>query len=165
MKSAPVFIPFVLLFTLSACTDIASTAEQKHAQKHYAELKKATPEHVQELKVYITHIPTSEGSIHAGLYDGTLKFPQRLGHLEAQSAEVTADSAVLVFKDVPYGKYAIAVFQDQNNDDILNTNIVGIPQEPIAFSNGAKAGAFGPPNFSEAAFEVNSNLNEIDVAF
>jgi uncharacterized protein (DUF2141 family) len=165
MKIVCQIILGTFLLSLSACAGIATSAEQERARKHYAEIRRSSPKHVKNLKVHIKHIPTNAGTIHAGLYDSTLKFPQRFGHLEAQQERVDGDSFMLVFKDVPFGRYAIAAFQDENNDGILNSNFFGIPTEALAFSNRAKAGSFGPPKFEEASFEVKSEVMEIELSF
>jgi uncharacterized protein (DUF2141 family) len=38
-------------------------------------------------------------------------------------------------KDLPYGKYAVSVFQDINGNEKLDKGLFGIPAEPFAFSN------------------------------
>jgi uncharacterized protein (DUF2141 family) len=60
----------------------------------------------------------------------------------------------VVFKDVPYGTYAIRAFHDQDNDGELTKNPFGLPTEPFAFSNGAKA-HYGPPTFEKAAISIS----------
>lgn len=55
--------------------------------------------------------------------------------------------------DIEIGKYAIAVFQDENSDEKMNTNFMGKPKELSGFSNNAK-GSFGPPDFNDASFDV-----------
>ena len=57
--------------------------------------------------------------------------------------------------NLPEGKYAIAIFHDENNNEKLDTNLLGIPKEKVAFSN-AKMRTFGPPKFADCAFSVNS---------
>lgn len=36
---------------------------------------------------------------------------------------------------LPQGEYAFAVFQDTNNNEVLDTGLFGIPKEPVALSN------------------------------
>ena len=60
--------------------------------------------------------------------------------------------------DVPSDKkYAITVFLDENLDQKLNTNFLGIPTEPIGFSNNPKL-IFGAPSFMKASFLVKSSV-------
>jgi uncharacterized protein (DUF2141 family) len=66
---------------------------------------------------------------------------------------IEAKKSVIVIKDLKPGKYAFKYFHDENNDEKLNTNFVGIPKEGYGFSNNAK-GTFGPPSFEKTVFEV-----------
>ena len=54
-------------------------------------------------------------------------------------------------------RYAVAAFQDENGDGILNSNVVGMPTENYGFSNDAR-GLFGPPDFDDAAFLSDSPM-------
>lgn len=51
------------------------------------------------------------------------------------------------------GKYAISGFHDINGNEKLDTNLVGIPDEPYGFSNDAR-GTFGKPDFSDQLFSL-----------
>ncbi len=55
---------------------------------------------------------------------------------------------------IPYGDYAISVHHDENNDDKVNSNWLGIPKEGLGASNDAK-GYFGPPSFEKAKITLN----------
>ncbi len=54
---------------------------------------------------------------------------------------------------LPKGTYAAAVYQDFNNNDNLDKNMLGIPQEPYAFSKGVRP-KFRAPTFDEAQFTI-----------
>lgn len=60
------------------------------------------------------------------------------------------------FNGLKPGKYAVAVYHDENNNGDLDTNLVGIPNEAYGFSNNA-SGLFGPPAFEDAGFEIWDN--------
>lgn len=66
----------------------------------------------------------------------------------------------IIIKDIPAGRYALAVIQDQNENGHLDKNKMGIPTEPFGFSNNV-IGAFGPPKFHRAQFEVRPGKNEL----
>jgi len=57
---------------------------------------------------------------------------------------------------LPSGEYAIAVFHDQNSNEKLDKNLLGIPNEIYGFSNNAR-GTFGPPALKEQLFQLNSD--------
>lgn len=50
---------------------------------------------------------------------------------------------------LPKGTYAVAIYQDFNGNQILDKNMLGVPQEPYAFSNGVRP-KFRAPTFDEA---------------
>ncbi len=58
-----------------------------------------------------------------------------------------------VFLTVPPGLHAVKVFHDVNANGQLDTNKLGIPNEPYGFGNDAR-GTFGPPAFEEAAIVI-----------
>jgi uncharacterized protein (DUF2141 family) len=55
---------------------------------------------------------------------------------------------------MPYGKYSIKAFHDENENSKLDTNFTGMPVELYGFSNNAR-GQFGPPSFERTAFTLN----------
>ena len=108
--------------------------------------------------VKVTQIDVKEGGkIKIGIYDSK-GFPSLGKEVDGIDIEVKETSATYVFKNVPAGKYAIAVFQDINVDDKLNNNMFGAPKEPYGFSNN-KYGMFGPPNFEDVSFDVKEDTS------
>jgi uncharacterized protein (DUF2141 family) len=69
----------------------------------------------------------------------------------AKQGEVT-----LKFADLPDGKYAVQVMHDQNDNNKLDTNFLGIPSEGYGFSNNPKV--MRRAHFDEALFEVVGNV-------
>jgi uncharacterized protein (DUF2141 family) len=60
---------------------------------------------------------------------------------------IKAGELTLKFMDIPFGEYAIAVFQDKNQNLKIDKNLIGYPTEPFGFSKNFK------PKFSEPEFE------------
>jgi uncharacterized protein (DUF2141 family) len=69
------------------------------------------------------------------------------------SAPARAGETTVLVKDVPAGTWAVLAYQDENGNDQLDRNLVGIPKEAYGFSRDARS-RFGPPGFDEAAIEV-----------
>jgi len=67
---------------------------------------------------------------------------------------ITDKKVVFNLEEIPYGDYAISVHHDENNDDKVNSNWIGIPKEGLGASNDAK-GSFGPPSFNKAKITLN----------
>lgn len=56
---------------------------------------------------------------------------------------------------VPPGRYAAQAVYDLNRNGRMDTNMAGIPLEPVGFSRGA-TGLQGPPTFAAAAVDVRA---------
>ena len=61
-----------------------------------------------------------------------------------------------VILPLEYGEYGISVFHDVDGNNELNTNWIGIPNEPVGMSNDAK-GKMGPAKYKDAKFLFNEN--------
>ena len=58
----------------------------------------------------------------------------------------------VVFPDLPDGRYAIAVYHDEDGSGEMNKNMLTLPTEPYGFSNDI--GRFSPPVFADALIDV-----------
>jgi len=63
---------------------------------------------------------------------------------------------------LPSGTYALAIYHDEDDDGKLDKNWLGIPREPIGFSNDAR-GRMGPPKFEDAAFFLGREHQSIKI--
>ena len=95
-----------------------------------------------------------DGNVRLAVYDNETDF------LENASAkhQATIDEdgiAVLDLGPISAGGYAFVAYYDENKDGKLNRNALGIPKEPYAFSNKARA-KFRKPRFEEAKVDVNT---------
>ena len=63
--------------------------------------------------------------------------------------------------ELPNGEYVVAVFQDVNSNGILDTNIFGIPREPVGITNYNGRG--WPGGFHKLKVPVNTNSTKITV--
>jgi uncharacterized protein (DUF2141 family) len=80
--------------------------------------------------------------------DAFLKSP-----VQSKRVSVTGIEVHVTFSNLTQGDYALSVFQDFNHNEKLDTNFLGIPNEPYGFSNDAM-GTFGPPSFEKAKIKV-----------
>lgn len=69
---------------------------------------------------------------------------------------------VVVIDSLQYGEYAVRVFHDENKNEIVDTNILGIPTEDYGYSNNA-SGWFGPPSWDKAKFNFNKPEMTIEI--
>lgn len=116
-----------------------------------------------EITVDVMGVPSSDGMISVAVYDtedGFLKFESAVAF---DSIVANKGMTRLSIKGLPKGEYALAIFHDENGNDILDKNWLGIPKEKVAFSK-SKMKTFGPPKFKECSFMVGADQTKIEVA-
>jgi len=102
------------------------------------------------ITVEIVGLENNKGRVIVALLDKHEK------DLMDTSSYITDNKCTVIFEDVMPGKYAIRFFHDENQNEELDTNFLGIPKEGFGFSNDAM-GKFGPKDFSEWLFEVSDD--------
>lgn len=69
----------------------------------------------------------------------------------------SAGRTVVVYRDLPPGRYALSAYRDDNANGAMDRNVVGMPTERYGFSRDAR-GSFGPPSFDDAAIELTGDM-------
>ena len=114
----------------------------------------------------IVHLKTLEeprGDVHIAVFDSEAHFMQAEKRIAGIVVPIkSAETAEIQVGRLPYGSYAIAVFQDLNNNGKLDKNTLGIPTEPYAFSNNPKA-KWRPATFRETRFELRGPQLTLDI--
>lgn len=113
----------------------------------------ATPLFAAELTLDIAGFATTEGTAMIAIYDTPQAMADDKG-LTNLRLPVSPGKAVRAVVTLPPGRYAIAVFHDQNGNGQLDRNLLGLPSEAYGFGNDAR-GNFGPPSFEQAAIPVS----------
>ena len=115
----------------------------------------AGPASAARIIVTIDGLHTAQGNVFIGLYANPSKFLN--GNQNDAMRKVRASTAPLtvVFDNLPPGTYAVGAYHDENANDHLDTNLLGLPTEGYALSNGVRA-VFSKPNFYQAAFTVGA---------
>ena len=108
----------------------------------------------EELKVVVDGILEKQGLVAIGVFNKKETFPSGEQIFGIKVNTGSSEQVVHIFKDIPAGNYALAVYHDLNSNDKLDTNFFGKPNEPYGFSNN-KFGAFGtPPDFEKAVITI-----------
>jgi len=104
-----------------------------------------------------------EGTLYLTLYNKDDGYPTDSTKAFAKNMKkVTAVTEKVVFKDIPFGTYAVSVWHDQNDNQKMEKNLIGIPKEGMGVSNDAK-GNTGPPKFKDAKFVIDKEKTEISI--
>ena len=105
----------------------------------------------ESLDIKISNIRKNTGKVIVEIYNSQtnwLKTPfQTVALLSNQDVQIAS------FK-VPYGKYAITIYQDLNDNGKADMNFMGIPKELVGFGNNYKP--FGEPKFGSCLVEFKA---------
>lgn len=104
-----------------------------------------------ELIIKVNNILIQKGKIHIGIYNNKQDFDKKKYYTGA-IINVKSKTARIVFK-LPKGTYAVQMFQDTNNDNVMNS-ILGIPLEPYGVSCNVR----GFPSFKKIKFTLDKNM-------
>jgi uncharacterized protein (DUF2141 family) len=105
--------------------------------------------------VIITNLENVKGNLYVGWYNQSATF--RINEKAIYREKIVVDNQKEIsidFKNIPEGKYAIAVFLDENDNYKLDRNIFGVPKEKYGFSNNVLP-RLRPATFEESVFELN----------
>lgn len=104
-----------------------------------------------QLKLHISGLVQQESTLYLAIFDNQQDFLSQTIFYSKKIATTEA-VAIIDINDLPFGTYAISIFQDLNDNEKLDKRMFGIPTEPYGFSgNGSKFSR--PPTFSESAFQ------------
>jgi uncharacterized protein (DUF2141 family) len=109
------------------------------------------------LTVKIEGIRSDKGVTRLALFRSSTGYPGEPSKaLVGKVAPVKGGKSVFAIKGLQPGTYAVSAFHDENNNDKLDLNWIGIPKEGTSASNNAK-GRFGPPSFKDASFALSAD--------
>ena len=113
----------------------------------------AGPASAARIVVTIDGVHSNQGNVFVGLYAGPAKFLQGNQNDAMRKVRASTGPMTVVFDNLPPGTYAVGAFHDENGNDHLDTNFLGLPEEGYALSNNVRA-AMSKPTFQQAAFSV-----------
>jgi len=122
--------------------------------------KLAEPKKV--LTISIVNLSDNKNPIVIGVYNKAEDFPNKAVYKKYLVTPGPNKTAVLHITDLSYGDYAVSMFQDKNKDMKLNTNFVGIPIEPYAFSNNFKP-KFTAPEYKQCVFSYDEQFHSMSI--
>ena len=99
------------------------------------------------LEMEINNLESNKGPIYIRILDEN-ENPVIVG-----TSPVINYSAEISFDSIFPGKYAIQFFHDENENQKMDFNLIGIPKEKFGSSNDVKP-VLGPPKFEKMLFEI-----------
>ncbi len=115
------------------------------------------------ISITVDGVKTSNGHISVAVYDKSESFLKFDRVFKSDSTRAKKGITKIDIDNLPPGEYALAVFHDVNGNNHLDTNFLGVPTEPFAFSRG-KMRTFGPPSFKDCVLSIRSD-QEVHISF
>ncbi len=82
--------------------------------------------------------------------------------LHTESLAITNAACAWITPSVPPGDYIIRFYHDRNGNGRLDRTTIGIPREPVAFSNNTRP-RFGPPRADRMVFSYEGGEKTVDL--
>ncbi|OQX70154.1 MAG: hypothetical protein B6A08_01375 [Sorangiineae bacterium NIC37A_2] len=121
----------------------------------------AEPQGTLSTRLAISKVRSAQGNVFVAVYDrsGWLvpgKF-KTYRTVRARTGELT-----VTIPGLSRGRYAVAVFHDENKNGVVDTNWLGLPKEGFGFS---RLSPLRVPSFDEASFEAGTQVVPVQLRY
>lgn len=113
------------------------------------------------LEIDVLGLRGTRGTLHTCLTRAAAHFPDCRNDPAALTQTVTAGARKIIFRDIPPGQYALAIFHDANANGKLDT-FMGIPREGFGFSRNPTI-RFGAPQFDKVSIGLEPGFARASV--
>ncbi len=149
------------LFSLSG--NETETTTKVNSEANLPDVTVPAGESTQTVSIHVSGLKTQSSNLYVAVFDSAEGFPKPEHSRTTTTIPVDAESVEFSLSLPDSSTTGIAIFQDVNGDGKLTKNGFGLPTEPYGFSNNARS-TFGPPSFSQAAFNVSEKTSPIEIA-
>lgn len=116
--------------------------------------------HAADLSIRVQGTPAT-GTLVFQIYDSPNAFGDFRDPVKEIRAPIQADE-IYQIDGVPAGNIAVLVYVDENENNLLDKNFIGIPKEPLGISNNYRPK--GPPAFDRAKISIGEGKSaRIDI--
>lgn len=113
--------------------------------------------------VVIKDIDSNTGGVVVSAYNDPEKwFSDDVAARERVELNDSASIEVSIELSLEPGEYAFTAYHDENDNKKLDSNFIGIPNEPSGLSNNHRP-RFGPPKYKKAAVKVAADNQLIEI--
>lgn len=113
-----------------------------------------------KLTIRVQGIKNKKGTINIAIYKSDADFNQE--NFSYVSKTPADSNGIVTFDKIDYGNYGIAVYHDENENQKLDRNFIGMPKEGYGFSNNVK-GKMGPPAFKDTSVPMNQAETSLSI--
>jgi uncharacterized protein (DUF2141 family) len=117
------------------------------------------------LRIHVDGLRDSKGVVGAAIFKSPDGWPEDMSKTVNHwptPIPAGAHEATAVLKNLPPGDYGVVAIHDENKNQKLDRNLIGIPKEEFGFANNPHVGLSAPP-FSPAVVHVTCPVTETDI--
>lgn len=118
-----------------------------------------TSEKSYSIRVEANNFRNSEGVALFALYneDGSIPDEKMKNYFKKKTGKITRGTSVMIFKNLPEGRYAVTVLHDENNNERIDKTLF-YPKEGFGLTNFEKISLSNRPDFSKASFVLSGDV-------
>lgn len=113
------------------------------------------------IEINITNLKSTKGTIRVSLFNKSNEdaFPSDKDKAyKIYKFKIDSKTQSFVLENLPFDEYAFSIHHDEDGNNKLNKNWIGMPKEGLGASNNAR-GNFGPPSYKQAKFKLTNQSN------
>lgn len=111
------------------------------------------------LDITISGFKNNKGNALVLIFNSQNGFPDNTNNaIQKYKVRIINNKASISDTILKSGNYSISVLHDENNNNLLDKNWLGIPKEGIGFSNNPSF-TFGAPSFKSCLIEISKKIN------
>jgi len=117
------------------------------------------------LQITIDEVRSTNGSISVSVFLDQESFAAEkpYKHEFFPKSGYSQGSSFTCSMDLPYGAYGVVVLDDENENNNMDYNWMGVPKEGYGFSNFIHKG-FSKPDYSDFEFILNEKTKEMNIS-
>lgn len=141
--------------SIFALAFLASQCIFSQQQKQYDSVSTVT--------VRINGLKVHNGQVLLSLFNSSNGFPTEPEKaLRWGKSNVTSSSVIISINGIAFGEYAIAVLHDLNNNNVMDRDWLGLPEESYGISNNPE-NHISVPKYEEAKFKFSNTRDTIEI--
>ena len=115
----------------------------------------------QTINVTVNNVTNNTGKVVFSLH--TEDTFMKAKSIQSEASNIENGKVHVTFNNVESGTYAIMVLHDENENNAMDFDLNGMPQENYGMSNNPVS--YGPPQFVDAKFEVAEKDLDLVIRF
>jgi uncharacterized protein (DUF2141 family) len=147
-------------FVLISAVLTEAVAAQRDPAGHYVDAVPGKP--LCTLRIHVTGFRNDKGKAGGVIFASPAGWPEDRSKAVAHGGFDIHDRQAMEEFKVPPGKYGVAVIHDENENQKLDRNFLGIPKEGFGFANNPRV-LLSAPSFLAASTEVACAATEIEI--